>query len=332
MDRNIMDRSARLLGTATHATRILEIGAGYAPLAPRSRGWNTHVVDHATRAELREKYRGAAVDLDAIEEVDTVWRGGDLHQSVPAALHGSFDLLIASHLIEHIPDLIGFFNAAGHLLRPDGVIALAIPDRRFCFDFFKPPTLTGDILEAHFRRRSRHGLRAAWSERAYAATMDGRLGWGRDCTGLPQFANPFEVAVRTVHGFRDDPDAPYEDFHTWYFTPAGFSLVMLELAQVGVCDWRVDTLHGPENFEFFAHLRRGGERIGDPAALQDRRMALLRQYLLEQREQIDLALPRDPDPETAAPAAPATPEADAPPPATRSSPGFLRSLLHRRRP
>jgi hypothetical protein len=160
--------------------------------------------------------------------------------------------------------------------------------------------------------------------------MDGRLGWGRDSSGLPQFANPFEVAVRTVHGFRDDPDAPYEDFHTWYFTPAGFSLVMLELAQVGVCDWRVDALHGPENFEFFAHLRRGGERIGDAAALQDRRMALLRQCLLEQREQIDLALPRDP--ETApAPAADA-PAADAPPPATRSSRRSLRSLLHRRRP
>ena len=35
----------------------VEIGASHSPIASKKAGYNVHVIDHATRAELLEKYK-----------------------------------------------------------------------------------------------------------------------------------------------------------------------------------------------------------------------------------------------------------------------------------
>ena len=280
-----MDRVAWLLGNSSPASNILEIGAGYGPIAPKSAGWRTHVVDHASREELRRKYQTANVNVDAIEEVDTIWRDGPLDAAVPAGMHGQFDTLIASHLIEHMPDLAGFLLASQRLLKPDGVINLAIPDRRYCFDYFRPMTTTGDVLDAHAARRRRHSLATAWDQLAYAVLNEGEMAWGQEPVGRLAFIDPFANAAATYAMMSQNPGTEYRDYHAWTFTPSSFSLLILELGCLGVTDWRVDTLHGPERFEFFATLRRGARQYADPDALQAARMELLQGQFRELGEQ-----------------------------------------------
>ncbi len=287
-----MDRISRLLGTSTRSTRILEIGASYMPTAPKAGGWNTFVVDYASREELLEKYAGDGVaekTIEAIEEVDAIWRDGSLHDAVPTALHGSFDTLIASHVIEHIPDLAAFLISAQHLLKPTGVVALAIPDRRFCFDYFKPHSMTGDVLEAHMTRRTRHTLRTVWSQAAYSVVHNGIVAWGPHPVDWLDFADSFSVAQAKYRAFSDESSVPYSDCHAWHFTPAGFALVILEVGQLGVIDWYIETLHGPEGNEFFAFLRRGVAPIADLPTLQECRMRLLRIQLVEMQQQLGFA-------------------------------------------
>jgi SAM-dependent methyltransferase len=285
-----LDRIARLLGAAGRSHRILEIGAGYCPVAPKSAGWHSHVVDHAARDELRAKYARAGVDTDLIEDVDTIWRGGPLHEAVPANLLGQFDLIVASHVLEHIPDLLGFFQSASRLVAPGGSLSVALPDRRYCFDCFRPWTTTGAVLEAHHPSMSRHSLKTAFDHMAYSATMEGQLAWGPRAISKPAFMDPFAAAVDAVALFGGHPDGHYQDYHAWQFTPASFRLTMLELAGTGVSDWRVDTLDGPENFEFFAVLRRGGTKPSNAATFQAQRQELLFAQLVETREQIDFML------------------------------------------
>ena len=279
-----MDRKARILSTSDRSSRIIEIGPGYSPAAPKADGWQTHVVDHADRASLRAKYAGADVNLEMIEEVDTVWREGPLDAAVPAGLLGRFDTLIASHVIEHIPDPAGFLLAAQRLLGPGGSVVLAIPDRRHCFDCFRPPSSTGEVLQAHAARRTRHTRRTAWDQLAYAVKIDGALAWTGSAIGKPAFIDSFAAAVETNARFDDTATGPYTDYHAWQFTPAGFALVILELGLLGIADWRIESLHGPEGFEFFAFLRRGAETFADAGALQARRMALLLQQAQEQSD------------------------------------------------
>ena len=285
-----MDRKECLLSLSDRAHRILEIGPSYNPVAPKAGGWRTHVVDHATREELRTKYAAANVDLEVIEEVDSLWRGGALEDAIPAALRGSFDTLIASHVIEHMPDLVGFLISASRLLAPTGVVSLAVPDRRYCFDYFRPQTMTGDLLEAHAARRARHSLRTAWNHMAYAVMLDGSLAWERKPIGRPTFIDPFVAAAVTYAQYQDGEGGAYKDYHAWQFTPAGFALAILELGQIGVINWHVIDTHAPETFEFFVFLGRGVTKFENPAALQAQRLALLQQQMLETRQQIEFAV------------------------------------------
>lgn len=134
--------------------RGLEIGPSYNPIVPKSSGANVEVLDHAPAQQLRAHYAGDVnVDSNLIEEVDFVTEGRSMVDAVGEL--GRYDWIIASHVIEHQPDLIGFLKDCSALLRANGKLALAVPDKRFCFDVFRPVSSTGALLQAHHEKRTR---------------------------------------------------------------------------------------------------------------------------------------------------------------------------------
>jgi hypothetical protein len=111
------NRTKILLEQVPRDARILEIGPSFNPIAPKSEGWNSVSIDHLTREDLVAKYTGhPGVDVGRIEPVDFVWTSGILSDAVPPEQHGSFDAFLASHVIEHMPDLVAFLDAAATLL------------------------------------------------------------------------------------------------------------------------------------------------------------------------------------------------------------------------
>ncbi len=264
-----MDRFTRLLAGADRATRILEIGPSHAPVAARADGWNTRIVDHDTADGLRAKYRAIGVETARIEEVDYIWHGGPLDGIVP---QGSFDLLIASHVVEHIPDLAGFLKGLESVMAPTGQVSFAVPDKRYCFDVFKPLATTGDLLAA--LGTSLHSKRSAWNHPAYSVTYDGVIAWGQHPVNEARFIHDFGDAQKSLAAWTED--GPYQDYHAWQFTPSSFALIILELGAAGYIDWHIAELTGAEGCEFFVLLRRGAEQLAPPE-LAACRMTLLRQ-------------------------------------------------------
>src|ERR1700693_435642 len=159
------------------AMRLLELGPSYNPVVPKTDGWQTIVIDHADQAELIAKYEAMSVATDRIEPVDYVWQSGSLAALIPSTMHGTFDGLVASHVGEHFPDLIAFFHDASVLVKPDGLLALALPDKRVCFDFFQPLTTTGDLVDAHLLGRTRHQRRTIFNHTAYFTTRNADASW-----------------------------------------------------------------------------------------------------------------------------------------------------------
>jgi hypothetical protein len=285
-----MDRITLLLGDATKQSRIIEIGPSHAPIAPKRAGWACFVVDHADQAALRAKYASFPVDVDAIEEVDAVWHGGRLEDTVPADRHGSFDRLIASHVIEHIPDPVTFLVSAQTLLAPDGALALAVPDKRYCFDFLKPHSTTGDLLSAHDPHGAgRHTARTQFHQLAYSAFADEAGAWGQHPIGRARLVNTLPEAHSAFAHASMAPDSPYVDAHAWQFTPSAFRLAILELAEGGLIDWHVADCTPAMGTEFIATLRRGRPTWPSAEAREAARLELLLGILIEQREMIDLA-------------------------------------------
>jgi 2-polyprenyl-3-methyl-5-hydroxy-6-metoxy-1,4-benzoquinol methylase len=135
--------------------KILEIGAGFAPIVPKSRRNNVCTLDHASQEDLRKKYFNFGVDTDNIDFVDFIWHSCQVQDCVPQELHGTFDAIVASHVFEHLPNPISFLKSMAILLRDGGYLPLAIPDKRFMFDFLKQLTVTADMIEAYEAKRSR---------------------------------------------------------------------------------------------------------------------------------------------------------------------------------
>jgi hypothetical protein len=268
-----------LLAGVDRDMSVLEIGPSYNPLAPRSEGWSTCVVDHATREELVEKYRDPAhaVDVSRIEDVDVVWTEGGLAEAIPRELHG-FDVCLASHLIEHTPDLVGFVQGVMAVLSEDGWLSLAVPDMRYCFDLFRSPTRVGRLVAAHERRASRHDLATLYDERAYATKLDGHIAWGPSADPRPvELLGSLEGARELLSG----PPAEYVDCHAWQFTPASFELAVLELSALGLLDVHVAASHETVGCEFFVTLRRGAAVPATAEELHEARLALLRRSVRE---------------------------------------------------
>jgi SAM-dependent methyltransferase len=279
-----MGRSAKVLAPLERWMRILEIGAGYAPIAPKAAGWKTWTVDRVTREELQAMYASEDVDVSRIEDVDVIWASGALHEAVPAELHASFDACIASHVIEHIPDLLGLFNSLELLLKPSGIISLVVPDKRFCFDFFRPLSSVGSLLEAHERQSSRHSPRTAFDDLAYSVFNQGRIAWGQEgvraCRLMHSLAEAEAAFERALV-----PDADsYDDHHAWQFTPSSFALALLELRALGKTGFVVERTLPTEGCQFFVTLRMTQEAT--PADLDSERLALLTATVRELGEQV----------------------------------------------
>jgi SAM-dependent methyltransferase len=233
------------------------------------------------------------VDVDRIEEVDFVWRDGPLSGAVPSELHGTFDAFIASHVIEHAPDLLAFLESAAMVLGTGGIALLAIPDKRFCFDYFRPLAMTGDVLASHRLLRTRHSKQTIFNHTAYVVSANGVCAWGQHSLENIAFYHSIDSAYSAFLSYGEDNMSPYIDMHAWQFTPASFELLLLELARLKVTDWRVDWIGGASGCEFHAWLRRGGEQAA--AALtelefNERRLTLLKRTLSEMKEQIDFLI------------------------------------------
>ena len=269
-----------LLDGIPRSARIVEVGASFRPLAAKRDGWKTCVVDHDTRAGLIAKYAAASVVPEAIEEVDVLWQKGPLHEAFPAESLGTFDAIVASHVLEHMPDLIAFLDSSRRLIQDDGCLVFALPDKRWCFDFFRPVSLAGDVLLAHSERRTQHSPATLYNEVAYAVTLHGRPGWA---AGEPAADVAFAHRLGLARQLFDDSmaDTVYRDAHAWQFTPASFELLILDLALAGECDWHVDWIRPADAVEFLGRLRPGMASCADPAQVQHRRMWLLHEIARE---------------------------------------------------
>lgn len=54
-----------------------------------------------------------------------------------------------------VPDLLGWLESNLRLLKVGGRIAIAFPDKRYCFDIKRRPTILSDILCAYLEKRTR---------------------------------------------------------------------------------------------------------------------------------------------------------------------------------
>jgi SAM-dependent methyltransferase len=247
-------REAELRGLFDGSGLCLEIGPSYNPILPKRDGYRVESIDYCDAPTLRAKYAPhPTIDETRIEEVDHVWRGEPLSTLVGA---GRFDIVVASHVIEHTPDMLGFLHECEKTLAPGGRLLLVVPDRRRCFDFFRPASTTGAVLQSHLEGRTRHTPGAAFDFVANFARLDGREGVGAAAAASFTLANSVASAHAAFEQFAVAAD--YQDCHAWVFTPSSFRLILDDLAGIGALALQEEGFWTTPIFEFVTILSRSG--------------------------------------------------------------------------
>ncbi|HUR21915.1 MAG TPA: glycosyltransferase [Vicinamibacterales bacterium] len=117
----------------------IEVGALHSPV-PVDVSVSVRYVDRMTVAQLRRQYP----ELDALPliEPDILDNG----EHLTAIADASQDFVIASHFLEHCQDPIGTIEAMLRVVRPGGILYVAVPDKRFTFDRNRPVTTLDHLL------------------------------------------------------------------------------------------------------------------------------------------------------------------------------------------
>ena len=230
----------------------LEIGGGYGPIAAGVAGLDVRTLDHLPTEELIAKYRDMGVDTSKVVPVDYVWSGERYRDLVGET---RFDWIVASHVIEHVPDLVGFINQCGEILAPGGMLALAIPDRRYTFDYYRPETGLAELIDAHLQGRTVSTPGAAADHFLNHAELNGAGVWRPGLKGAPRFVIPAELAAGEFARART---GAYVDVHAWVFSPSRFRLAIADLNMLGLLDLREARFHDTSDCEFIVHLSATG--------------------------------------------------------------------------
>jgi SAM-dependent methyltransferase len=249
-----IDRAALILGGLDlPRLRGIEIGPLSKPLVRKSEGPVIYV-DQASTEALRARYADQPhYDPAAIQEVDTVWAHGRLATALGEGVRA--DYIVASHVIEHVPDLVRWLQALAEVLAPGGQIRLAIPDKRFIFDRPRQPSVLADVLAAWLQQDTRPPPRAILDEMLNIATVDWVAAWRGtlDDSTLQRFHTRPAAIAATREAIMS---GAYRDTHCWVFTPTSFAGLMADLGELGLlplaCDRLVDTPH--DHYEFYATL------------------------------------------------------------------------------
>lgn len=235
----------------------IEIGPSHNPLAPKKDGYKVHVIDHMSREKLISKYEGHGVSLENIEEVDFIWRGESYSELTGKTDY--YDWIIASHVIEHTPDLIGFLIDCDTVLKEDGIISLVVPDKRYCFDHYRPISGLSKVIDCHLRKEVIHTPGTVAEYFLNVVSRSGNIGWDANSIGEYAFVHSLKEARQGMNKVIDKK--AYIDVHAWCFVPHSFRLLIHDLFSLGLIPVQEVDFFPTVGCEFYITLGRRGAGI-----------------------------------------------------------------------
>lgn len=244
----------------------VEIGAANNPIIPAHIG-TCRYVDYMTTEQLRERLADYPY-RDSLVAIDYVWSGsGSLVDRIGA---DRFDYAIASHVIEHVPNPVGWFSGIYEALKPGARFNLAIPDRRFTFDICAPESSLGEFVEAALLNYERPSARQVFDCCYYGKAIEPGNRWSDklDVQSVPAFTGDIAPAL-ALQQAREAIQGTYFDSHCWVFTPDSFLRVLRGLCLVGMFPFELVDFHPTieDEFEFFLCLERPLEALAADALL-----------------------------------------------------------------
>ncbi len=228
---------------------ILEIGAlnrpSFSPRHPRVK-----FIDYLSRADLVKKFsRYPDFDTTQIVPINYIVENYDYHSAVG---NDRFDLVLGSHVIEHVPNMMGWIQNISLLLRPLGVLSLIIPDKRVTFDTLRKETTWADLVSYELSETNRPDLRRILDHVAHAVTVAPEQLWSGSVN--PQELPRIHSVTQAYALARQlSTSNEYFDIHCNIFSPAGFLDALNSLCHLSWPNLLLNSFHetSPGEMDFF---------------------------------------------------------------------------------
>lgn len=251
------------------SARILEMGPLNRPIVDKKQFPNCRYCDIRSTEDVKALYSGNAyleatgisVDTDTIVEIDDV-----INENYTKTYEGKekFDAVIASHVLEHMDDLIFALQDIAGILKPGGLFIIVYPDKRYCFDHFRQSASIRDAYTV-FRHGAKHNVPMVLDFYLNAIhENDPLVFWrGDDLANLLSVNNEessLTLYEEAINGKRMD------DVHYWPFTDWDFLLFLRDCARLKLLPFRcVDFVPTQENDQqFFIALQYDPELTVSP--------------------------------------------------------------------
>lgn len=280
-------RLAELTKYVDRTQRGIEVAPYFNHAVPKKEGYKTLVMDVFETEVLREYARQDKNIPDHkiadIEDVDIVGDASDIAAlAKPVIGSEGVSFIVSSHNFEHLPNPIKFLKGCSEILVEGGVISMAIPDYRACFDHYRMPTRLSDWLRAYYEDSDTAAPERIFDAEAVGADyhdgMRTRQSYNMDRI-LPDKFVPWTNLKTSFDNYlqRLERPCPYADRHFSVLFGHSFELMLRDLIYLDLLNLEVLEVTPTRGHEFFVHLRKTESPPRDEADFYDLRERLLRQ-------------------------------------------------------
>lgn len=219
---------------------------------------NVHFTDYTTTEDNISKH--AHYEHPEIVEIDFVWTPGkELKECVPKGV--TYEWAIASHVLEHIPDPIGWMLEVFDVLKPGGILSLALPDRNKCFDRNRNLTDVSEWLHSWLSKDKRPNARQLYDFLSKVTTEDDY--------GVVHAENHYSKKEALDFTLNSHVTGTYFDAHCSVFTGESFSKLIQDLNDLGIFNVKISGIK--EGFdEFYIQLTKSGDtKVNRPEGFKE---------------------------------------------------------------
>jgi SAM-dependent methyltransferase len=265
----------------------IEIAPFFNPAVSKADGYNVLVLDISSTEVLRDRaLKSDHIPDERISEIENVDIVGDASRLADlvkeAEIAGDIHYIISSHNFEHLPNPIKFLKGCSEVLVDGGVVSMAIPDYRACFDHFRFPTKLSDWMRAYREDISAPDPDTILDYVMNKSTYQDDSGSYQSCSLQKSFPDSFVVDQNVDKGYKlyleqIKPDPTYTDVHCTVSFGATFELMVRDLIYLGLLNLEVIEVTETVGHEYFVHLKKPFTTNISQAGYYDRRARLLRE-------------------------------------------------------
>jgi SAM-dependent methyltransferase len=204
----------------------LEFGALVTPLVRKEQGRVPYVDYTGTQTFRRKAAEDPNVDENVV--VDLNLEAGALVDQ--CASLGPIDYAVASQVFEHLPNPVAWLRDVASLLVPGGLIALAVPDRRHTFDYFRAETAAVQLIAWDRERLSQPSLVQLADHYDHVRKVETERSWLETASLAESPRHHHDVRVSRI--LERAATGVYVDCHCSVWTSTHFAAVFPEVIRI----------------------------------------------------------------------------------------------------